>query len=162
MSMRRTDPEAMYNKLYRMFEKLTPVRADCGVLCDRACCRGDEDTGMLLFPYEKTPLPFVENNGRRLAVCGGACDRSIRPLSCRIFPLFPILDEKGKIEVSVDPRGAGLCPLVRQVEHVDFDPKFLKNVRKAGRILKKNPACRAFLREQTEEIEEVFSLQASL
>ena len=31
---------------------LTPLQSDCGRLCGGACCQGDEQTGMLLFPGE--------------------------------------------------------------------------------------------------------------
>ena len=32
---------------------LTPLLTDCGRLCGFACCKGDEQTGMLLFPGEE-------------------------------------------------------------------------------------------------------------
>ena len=41
----------LYLQLYRLFDSITPVRTDCGGLCDKACCRGD-DGGMYLFPGE--------------------------------------------------------------------------------------------------------------
>ena len=64
----------------------TPLSADCGLVCGKACCKGDEETGMLLFPGEETVFPVKEKNGNRLCVCKGKCDRSTRPLSCIIFP----------------------------------------------------------------------------
>ena len=56
MKTKRDDPGDMYGRLYNLFDTITPVRADCGVLCERACCGGDDETGMLLFPFEKTDL----------------------------------------------------------------------------------------------------------
>ncbi len=35
---------------------LTPLLTDCGRLCGVACCKGDEQTGMLLFPGEEALL----------------------------------------------------------------------------------------------------------
>ena len=35
-----------------LLQSLTPLKTDCGRLCGCACCRGDEQTGMLLFPGE--------------------------------------------------------------------------------------------------------------
>ena len=32
---------------------LTPLLTDCGRLCGFACCKGDEQTSMLLFPGEE-------------------------------------------------------------------------------------------------------------
>ena len=37
-----------------LLENLTPLKTDCGRLCQAACCQGDENTGMLLFPEEET------------------------------------------------------------------------------------------------------------
>ena len=52
----------------------TPLRADCGVLCDKACCRGNDNDGMLLFPGEETVLKTLEVLTGRLAVCSGECN----------------------------------------------------------------------------------------
>ena len=35
-----------------LLRELTPLKTDCGRLCGGACCEGDEETGMLLFPGE--------------------------------------------------------------------------------------------------------------
>lgn len=42
----------IYLQLYKLFDDVTPVPVDCGQLCDKACCKGD-DRGMFLFPGEK-------------------------------------------------------------------------------------------------------------
>jgi hypothetical protein len=45
---------------------------------------------MRLFPGEESPPQIKQlESGDRLAVCNGTCDRSKRPLACRIFPFFP-------------------------------------------------------------------------
>ena len=143
-----------YKKLYHLFDLVTPLKADCGRVCDKACCRGDESAGMLLFPGERSALPVKEAQGRRFVLCGGTCGREQRPLSCRIFPFFPTVDDQGRVTAVVDPRGCAVCPLVRQAENVRFDPRFARRVKKAGKILVKDSACLAFLREVTEEIED--------
>ena len=48
-----------------LLETLTPLKTDCGRLCQGACCQGDEQTGMLLFPgeeafYERIRLMLCE------------------------------------------------------------------------------------------------------
>lgn len=143
-----------YEILYRLFDNAAPLKTDCGVLCEKACCRGDDTVGMLLFPGEATALPVTQADGRRFVLCGGKCRREQRPLSCRIFPFFPAADAKGRITAVIDPRGLSVCPLVRQAEHVRFDPRFVRRVKTAGKLLAKDPACLAFLREITEEIRE--------
>lgn len=135
-----------------MFESVTPLRADCGEICSKACCKGDENTGMLLFPLEETTLTVKEENGIRLAVCGGECDRSERPLSCRIFPFFPMVNDKGEIEAVIDSRGFGVCPLVEHSAEVKFDRRFLRTVRRAGKILMRDEDTRAFMTKMSEEI----------
>lgn len=144
----------MYARIFRLLEQVTPLRADCGVLCGGACCKGDDTTGMRLFPHEESVLP-VQNlaDGGRLAVCNGSCQRSGRPLACRIFPFFPTIDDRGKILVEKDYRAARLCPLIGHSEEIIFDPRFFRAVKKVGKILAKETECRAFLEETTREID---------
>ena len=114
---------------------------------------------MLLFPGEEEFLPeeFVctETPGGTLVTCPGRCDRSTRPLACRFFPLFPYLGEDGRVRAVYDPRGWRLCPLVRESEHVPLRRDFVRAVRRAGRVLAGDPACAAFLRAQSEEIDDL-------
>lgn len=152
--MRKTDYPAMYEKIYKILGDLTPLRADCGLLCGGACCKGDEHTGMRLFPQEESTLEVrTDSAGSRLAVCDGTCNRAERPLSCRIFPFFPTIDEKGRIFVEMDHRASRLCPLLEHSEEIVFDPRFFRAVKRIGRILAKDGACRAFLEQITEEID---------
>ncbi len=146
--------EKMYDKIFKILGDKTPIKADCGQLCGRACCKGDENTGMLLFPFEETFLSVkVLENGQRLAVCDGSCNRAQRPLSCRIFPFFPTVDEKGRVYVELDARAKRLCPLVDHADDVEFDRKFLKAVKRIGKILAKDKACLEFLQDVTEQID---------
>ena len=133
---------------------LTPLKAECGTLCGGACCKGDENTGMRLFPFEESELPVKAlDNGVRLVVCEGKCDRTNRPLACRIFPFFPTVDERGKVYVEADFRGARLCPLISHSDEIIFDKRFFNALKKVGKILAKDEACLEFLREATDEID---------
>ena len=146
--------QAMYADIFKTLGELTPLRADCGVLCGGACCKGDADTGMRLFPHEDSTLPVrTLENGVRLVVCDGTCDRNERPLACRIFPFFPTIDERGKIFVEVDDRAARLCPLLSHADELVFDKRFFKAVKKVGKLLAADPDCREFLVETTAEID---------
>lgn len=152
--IKNRDYAKMYDKIFRIMGDLTPLKADCGCLCGGACCKGDENTGMRLFPGEESCLSVKElASGDRLAVCDGTCDRSRRPLACRIFPFFPTIDEKGKIFVEEDSRGKGICPMLGHSEEILYDPKFLRAVKKVGKVLAKDEACREFLVKSTEEID---------
>ncbi len=152
--MSNTDYGKMYKKIFDIIGELTPLRADCGQLCGGACCKGDENTGMLLFPHEESTLEIkVTESGARLAVCSGACDRNCRPLACRIFPFFPTIDERGRIFVEADTRAGVLCPLIEHSDEIVFDPKFFKAIKKIGKILAMDKECREFLYRITEEID---------
>ena len=151
----------MLERAYALLEELTPLTTDCGAVCDGRCCHESADSeGMLLFPGEEVLLADAgytirPAEGGYLLTCDGTCDRRLRPLSCRIFPLFPILTEEGRIKAVYDPRGYRMCPLVRECAHVPLDRDFVRAVRRAGRILMEDPACAAFLRLQSEEIAEL-------
>ena len=152
--MRQTDYTRLYAKIFKIMGDLTPLRADCGQLCGGACCKGNDDTGMRLFPHEESELTVkTGEDGGRLAVCNGTCDREKRPLSCRIFPFFPTIDEKGRIFVEIDHRAGRLCPLLMHSEEIAFDPRFFRAVKRVGKVLSKDAECRAFLEQITEEID---------
>ena len=148
-----------YDVIYALLCDLTPLTADCGEVCGAACCKGGTDEGMLLFPGEAAWMGYNEEvtnqNGRELFVCNGQCDRDRRPLSCRIFPLFPIVTETGRIQAVYDPRAFRLCPLLQLQENVRLDRRFVRAVRAVGRRVANTPEGLAFLKEQTAEIAEI-------
>ncbi len=141
-----------------LLQDVTPLDVDCGQVCDGRCCRMTaESQGMLLFPGEEaasfTCVPAA--GGNTLVVCDGRCDRATRPLACRMFPLFPYVEENGRIRAVYDPRAWRLCPLVQQHAHVPLRRDFVRAVRRAGRLLMRDAASAAFLREQSEEIRDL-------
>ena len=140
---------------------LTPLHKDCGIACGAACCACDEDGqgGMLLFPGEEAlydPLPqgyaIVPDDavmpGMRLLTCDGACDRALRPLACRMFPLTPVLVESEggeQLRVRVDPRAFAVCPLSEYGVR-GMDREFGRAVLECGRILCGCPEHKAYFR----------------
>lgn len=161
----------VYLQLYKLFDDVTPIKADCGLLCGSACCKGD-DAGMFLFPGEEAvykllepdwiriePTDFTyEFNGRRhtvnIAMCSGTCDRFERPLACRIFPLTPYIGRDGAMDIIIDPRARGVCRLAQGFRLEDFSPLFIKNIRRAFLLLSKNPRIYAFLKEYSSYLDE--------
>ena len=142
---------------------VTPLRRDCGTVCGAACCACDEDgQGMLLFPGEEalySPLPAgfsltrddAVMPGMRLLTCQGVCDRALRPLACRMFPLTPVLTPAGEEEqlrVRVDPRAFAVCPLAEYGVR-GMDRAFGGAVLKAARILCACPEHREYFRALT-------------
>ncbi len=151
----------MYSEFYKAAKEIigerTPLKADCGLICDRRCCKGDDGTGMLLFPGEETNFNVTEKDGVRLAVCVGVCKREERPLSCMIFPLFPYMDKKGRITAVADIRGIRTCPLIAGENEAHIDMAFRRRVARLGRHLKRDEECRKFLAETSAEIDLLLS-----
>jgi len=140
---------------------LTPLKGhDCGQLCSAACCKGDDKTGMLLFPGESTSLSVTElPDGGRLAVCSGTCSRENRPLACMLFPFFPTVDDRGKVYAEIDSRACGICPIAAHSDEVVFDSAFIRAVKKAGKVLSKDEQCLEFMRSVTAQIDELESIR---
>jgi len=144
-----------------LMENITPLKTDCGKCCGAACCQSDEDGqgGMVLFPGEEalyqalpegmrlTPYDDILS-GMQLLTCDGTCDRHLRPLSCMLFPLTPVVVEKdGKtgLKVMVDPRAFSVCPLSEGGVR-GMDAQFAEAVKAAGRELCRNAENRAYLK----------------
>jgi len=148
---------------YTALKNVTPLYFDCGELCNGKCCKGDESLGMLLFPGEEGFIDesinvTVNKDGTSVAVCNGSCNRQKRPLSCRIYPLFPLIkNENGKeyIEVIYDPRAK--CPLCLG-EH-KLSRRFLKAVKRVGKYLLCNEETEKVYREISDEINDILKLQ---
>ena len=161
----------VYLPLYKLFDNTTPIPVDCGKLCNKACCKG-EDSGMYLFPGEREVYSLLNpdwisiedsdfkytHNGKTysvpIAFCNGKCDRYQRPLACRIFPLTPILDEKGKLKIINDPRGKPVCPLCKTFSLSDYDQGFLHQVEKAFTLLMKNKQFASFMTAYSDYLNE--------
>lgn len=147
-----------------LLETVTPLGADCGQVCGGRCCRPHGDSvGMRLFPGEERLLPesgyaLTATENGLLCTCNGTCDRVYRPLACRIFPLFPYVTETGRIHAVYDPRAYRLCPLVQQCARVQLQREFVRAVRRAGRLLMGDAACRTFMENNSREIRELWRL----
>ena len=155
----KTKYQKLYDRANRIIGDKTPLKKDCGLVCDGACCKGDSDTGMLLFPFEESTLEVKEEDGVRLAVCDGHCNRDERPLSCRIFPFFPYVTTDGRIKAIPDIRGVNVCPLISHCDEVSFDRGFLYRVKKVGRLLYADEHCRKFLIDTSREIDTLSALR---
>ncbi len=161
----------VYLQLYKLFDDITPIRVDCGDLCGKACCKG-EDSGMYLFPGEKKVFDLLspswvkvessdfsytsggKNKNVPIAMCKGSCDRYQRPLACRIFPLTPYLDENGTLRIITDPRAKSVCMLSRVMKKEDYAPEFVKNVERTFTLLMKNKDFTEFMKAYSEYLKE--------
>ena len=151
--------ENVLKSCYSVLRRATPLNFDCGKICNGKCCKGDEKTGMLLFPGEEKlidpDINVIETeNGEKLAVCNGTCDRNRRPLSCRIYPLFPIATEEGEVKVIFDLRSD--CPL--KSGEYKYSRGFVKAVRRVGKYLLLNEETAEYYKILVEEQEEQLEL----
>lgn len=155
-------------KAYRMLEDITPLRTDCGLLCEGACCKGGDEDGMWLFPGEKELLEEMgadfkyPNGSAKIVVCNGTCNRKMRPLSCRIFPLFPVVRTnertgKTKADAVFDIRALRICPLAKE-DNESVDEAFRHRVKLAAKILCRDRVMREFLEERSAELAEMARL----
>ncbi len=153
-------------KAYRLLEDTTPLHTDCGALCEGACCKGSDEDGMWLFPGEKELLKdtaFKYPDGSAdIVVCGGSCIRKQRPLSCRIFPLFPIVrtwSRTGAVKADAvfDIRALRICPLAKEDSEC-IDPSFRHRVKLMTRVLCHDKEMRSFISERGMELAEIARL----
>ena len=150
-------------------KNVTPLKRDCGRVCGARCCRPleGEETGMLLFPGEaeayagKAGFEVRKTARGDLLICSGTCDREDRPLSCRLFPLLPVIGDDGKVRAVTDLRAKAVCPLARQGKSA-MDPAFADAVCEAGEILAVEDEQAVFLEMLEEEQSELKELRNRL
>jgi len=165
----------LYKIAYRMLENSTPLNIDCGSLCGKACCKGDRDMGMYLFPGEEhifevlpeffdiNPTGVMIGDIRQLlAVCSGKCSRSMRPLACRIFPLIPYISSTGRLFIIMDPRSLHICPLSRYSDIKTLNQFFVRDVRRVFRILMQDREIRRYIEHLSRILDDYRSLFSSL
>ena len=144
---------------------VTPMETDCGLLCGAACCSSlpGEETGMLLFPGEEAlaPLPagwrILDTQAGKLLVCDSRCDRRNRPLSCRLFPLLPLI-RGDAIKVAVDARARAVCPMAAAGAK-GCSQRFVDAVRQCGQWLREDSEQRDFLLNLTRAHDALRDLQ---
>lgn len=158
----------IYKKAYAIIGELTPVTTDCGKLCDKRCCKGDDETGMYLFPFEelmmkntekwlnisKSDFNYTFDRYAPIAVCHQPCPRNRRPFSCRIFPLVPYVDKEGRFSVIMDKRAKSICPLAFALDINDLDKSFTEAVHKACSYLMNYRMISKFIKAQSRLIDE--------
>ncbi len=148
-------------KAYEMLERTTPLARDCGRLCSAACCKGDKNTGMWLFPYEEEILTDISdfeikdceaNFGYKMIVCHGSCDRKTRPLACRLYPYFPMITENG-FDARADIRGITSCPVL--YNNIKTDYAFIRQIRKIARLFSRDEELKNYLENVNATLDDI-------
>ncbi len=159
-----------YKYAYSLFERVTPLLGDCGVMCENACCKGDEESGMYLFPgeeimyknmpywfkIEESSFEYSDDKYAAIALCTPYCDRRLRPLACRIFPLLPYITEAGELKIIMDPRGKSMCPLAAGAEPGQLNPDFVRRVTYLGKLMIRNKVLYEYLEQLSRLTDDYF------
>ncbi len=164
--MHKNDTE----RIYSLLESVTPLKFDCGKLCESACCKSnvfsDDCEGMQLLPFERE---YLSNKGFEIKdtrdasfiFCGGKCDRKYRPFMCRIFPYYIRISQNGastRIHILPDPRALSFCPVAKRIKGARTNIVFKRNILKCARILMKDKACAKELIKTSEECDSIYEL----
>jgi hypothetical protein len=159
---------------YSELNKVTPLMADCGELCKKACCKGDQNTGMYLFPGEALlhrGNPFLTiratafstgSSSFPLAACKGSCVRSLRPLACRIFPVTPYITPNHRLAIIIDPRARFVCPIADNLRLSELNPRFMRAVQRVSKALVMDEETRQYLYDASRIIDEHTELRNML
>lgn len=150
----------LYEKAYEILDRVTPIQSDCGALCGKACCNStDDDSGMYLFPgedvmfsesqpwlkIELSDFTYGNNKPVLIAICTDQCQRELRPLACRIFPLTPYMTHNGVMSIKIDSRAIPMCPLAKQFTTDALDETFVAAVARVFRLLAKEKEIQSFV-----------------
>ncbi len=160
------EKEIVLKTCYSILRRTTPLSFDCGLLCEGKCCKGDNETGMLLFPGEEKLIDenikiIKTKNSSKLAVCAGMCDRNKRPLACRIYPLFPlVISEEGEDSIAVVYDFRADCPLGES--DFKFNKRFIKGVKRIGKYLLLNEETGDYLKQLSEEFNDYYELKEKI
>lgn len=164
----------LYDKVYTLLCDVTPRREDCGQHCGARCCHSgsfsEHSTGMLLFPGEKAYLlahgvnasRFTEAADGTLLVCDGHCDRTLRPLACRMFPYYPHIEPDGSVRILHDLRALSICPLLTKRSLRRAPVRFLRSMKRAARYLQSDPQIAAELQKNSDFLSSLTDLWDTL
>ena len=164
-----TIKKSTYKAIYRLLDRVSPLKTDCGKLCGAACCtcggdgEGDDfDLGIYLLPGEEKIFTGKEDwlkwsreraedyefpdswKGYIYFVrCKNPphCPREFRPLQCRFFPLTPHIGEDGKLRLILSPLELPYeCPLIR--DKMQLEDRFIRATYTVWKHLIRDPLIR--------------------
>ena len=147
------DPQ-LYKEIYEKLDGVSPDPFDCGKICGSACCHSDDsEYGLYLLPGEENLHEDSDWNSMERTEYGmfvqckgpGNCDRSRRPMQCRTFPLMPVINDDGEIQVEInDIETAYSCPLIDS--DTELEESFVAATKEAWTELAGDAEIREFIR----------------
>ncbi|WP_407380211.1 hypothetical protein [Methanobrevibacter sp.] len=155
--------EENIRKIHEKLNEVSPVDYDCGKLCGEICCVYDseefpnDDLIIYLLPGEETlyensksfelkhfkiseiKYPHSWKDGVYTVKCTNPpnCEREIRPIQCRTFPLIPHITKDRRFHLIFDDSQYPYrCPLIK--DNIKLNDDFVKETYKTWRFLLKN------------------------
>ncbi|GHU49388.1 hypothetical protein FACS1894127_2480 [Clostridia bacterium] len=153
--MKSSISERTYKAIYRLLNRVSPLKEACGSLCDSVCCTcGEEESaakgfslGIYLLPgedqiftknedwlewsYSKVKEADFPDSWSGIVYfirckTPPVCQRDLRPLQCRVFPLAPHLTKNGELKMIMFPASIlpYKCPLIE--DHISLSREFIK------------------------------------
>ncbi|OED30378.1 hypothetical protein [Methanosphaera sp. WGK6] len=150
-------------KIYDMLDEVSPVGFDCGTLCGEICCVYDDDcsdekVALYLLPGEE--LMYEDSDSFNLyaidsrdidyphswtddvfvveCVNPPRCEREIRPIQCRTFPLIPHISSDGVFHLILDKHEMPYeCPIIEK--NIKLEDSFVKRTYDVWKILIRDP-----------------------
>ena len=154
----------LIEKIYELLDGVSPVDFDCGKLCGEICCVYDgedyanDDLIIYLLPGEEKivkssdnfELIYIEDAGEvkypfswKSGVYGlkclnpPRCQREIRPIQCRTFPLIPHINKDDELLLIFDESEFPYeCSLIHDNIELNYD--FIQKTYWAWEILTRN------------------------
>ena len=156
--------EKLLSKALNCLCDVTPLKTDCGLLCEAACCRDNGEAGscVWLLPGEDaegmnrwadvrlSAMPVTRREVQAI-YCNKACKREARPFLCRIFPLTPYYSQKKQCwSVRMDRRAAALCPLYACGKN-GLSSEFVQSAERAVQLLAQDEEYLSVLKDLEQE-----------
>ncbi len=170
MEISQEDMKISIKNIYERLDKVSPLEFDCGKLCGEICCVYDsedypnEDLALFLIPGEELmyegsdefkvyyvdakelDFPHSWKGDVGLVKCRNPpkCDRKIRPIQCRTFPLVPHISKNGDFHLVIDETEFPYkCPIIEK--NMKFNEDFITENYEVWKILIENPLVYDFV-----------------
>ncbi|RAP53861.1 MAG: hypothetical protein BZ137_05425 [Methanosphaera sp. rholeuAM130] len=150
-------------EIHERLDKVSPVDFDCGTLCGEVCCvydkeHSDEELMLYLMPGEELlyednayfelytiasnapdyPDDWEDNIFVVKCTSPPECDRRLRPIQCKTFPLIPHISIEGEFHLVFDESEYPyVCPLVNENRKLEDD--FINETYSVWKMLINNP-----------------------
>ena len=163
-----------YRAIYRLLDRVSPVDYDCGTLCQAACCvipnEEDAEMGIYLLPGEDKihdrqsegfrwteesteDFEFPESWSGKVfflhCLKSPHCQRSMRPIQCRTFPILPHITEDAELIMIYDDTDVPYrCPLIE--DELPLNDDFVKATHTVWKHLIRDPLIYDLVKEDSE------------